>query len=175
MKSVIIYGSQYGFSKRYAEELGELTGVVTYSYDVAPGLSSCDQIVYVGGLYAGNMTGFKEFAKTLPQDVKLILVTVGLMNPENKDYTDKIQAGLRKKLPQDLQNNVQFFHLRGGIDYGPMSRTHKMMMGALCAALKTKPAAKRGVDENLVIDSYQKEIDLTDFKTLAPIVEAMKE
>ena len=39
MEHIIIYGSQYGSSRRYAEKLSEQTGIPAVSYKDAPDLS----------------------------------------------------------------------------------------------------------------------------------------
>ena len=36
MEQIILYGSRYGSTRRYAEKLSELTGVPAFSYKQAP-------------------------------------------------------------------------------------------------------------------------------------------
>ena len=45
MKTLILYGSQYGTTKRYADELSRLTGLPAVSYEKAVDLAGCEQIV----------------------------------------------------------------------------------------------------------------------------------
>ena len=52
MEHIIVYGSQYGSTRRYAEKLSEQTGIPAVSYKDASTLSDKDIIVYLGGLYA---------------------------------------------------------------------------------------------------------------------------
>lgn len=54
MEHIIIYGSQYGSSRRYAEKLSEQTGIPAVSYKDAPDLSGRSVVVYLGSLYAGR-------------------------------------------------------------------------------------------------------------------------
>ena len=54
MKAIILYGSRYGSTRRYAKELSGQTGSPAVSYQQAPELSGMDTIIYLGGLYAGG-------------------------------------------------------------------------------------------------------------------------
>ena len=62
MKHIIVYGSQYGSTRRYAEKLSEQTGIPAVGYKDVPNLSDMKIIIYLGGLYAGGGLGL---AKTL--------------------------------------------------------------------------------------------------------------
>ena len=65
MKSIIIYGSQYGTSKLYAEKLSEMTGIEAVSCDDVKRPAEYEQIIYLGSLYAGGVKGLKKTAATL--------------------------------------------------------------------------------------------------------------
>lgn len=54
MRSIILYGSQYGTTKRCAEKRSQLTKFPARSYEAPGDLSDCGLIVYLGGLYAGS-------------------------------------------------------------------------------------------------------------------------
>ena len=49
MKKIILYGSKYGSTRRYAEKLSEQTGVPAINYQKAPNLSDMKIIAYLGG------------------------------------------------------------------------------------------------------------------------------
>ncbi|NMA51514.1 MAG: hypothetical protein GX949_00690, partial [Peptococcaceae bacterium] len=55
MDKIIIYGSQYGTTERYAGELSKRTGIKALSYEAVKDLSMYDTIIYLGGLYAGGV------------------------------------------------------------------------------------------------------------------------
>ena len=55
--SIIIYGSQYGTSKRYAERLSAITGIRCVSRKEAKGINDYERVIYMGGLYAGSVLG----------------------------------------------------------------------------------------------------------------------
>ena len=165
MAKLIIYGSQYGVTKKYAETLGEMTDTKVINYRQAKDqltADSYDTIVYMGSLYAGVATGLKETAKLFPSDCKIIIVTVGLMSPELLDKN--IKKSVQSQVPKEIFDKADRFHLQGAIDYSILSKKHKMMMGVLCKALKLKP--KKTADDKALIDSYNKSLYLVDFNKL---------
>ena len=67
MNAIILYGSQYGSARRYAEHLAQQTGIAALRYQDAPPLADLPLIVYLGGLYAGGVLGCgKRCAAFLP-------------------------------------------------------------------------------------------------------------
>ena len=107
MKTLILYGSQYGTTKRYADELSRLTGLPAVSYEKAPDLAGCEPIVYLGGLYAGGVKGLKQAVKKFPAGVRLILVTVGLADVQDKQNIENIRRSVRRQLPAGLEGSVE--------------------------------------------------------------------
>ena len=60
MRTIIVYGSQYGTAKRYAEALAGKTGSEITSYEEVMDLDVYDNIVFIGALYAGGVLGLKK-------------------------------------------------------------------------------------------------------------------
>ena len=87
MEQIILYGSRYGSTRRYAEKLSELTGVPAFSYKQAPHFFDMKTIVYLGGLYAGGVLGLTKTLRglSLRDEQKLILATVGLSDPQEME------------------------------------------------------------------------------------------
>ena len=104
MKDIILYGSQYGSTRQYAEKLSEQTGIPAVSYKDAPALSDRKTIVYLGGLYAGGVLGLAKTLRSvsLQDEQKLLLVTVGLADPDEPENQDNIRASLQRQLPAGL-------------------------------------------------------------------------
>ena len=78
MKTLIVYGSQYGTAKRYAEKFSQMTDIPVTSYEDIKELTGYESVIHFGGLYAGGVTGLKRIVKLLPQNAKFMIVTVGL-------------------------------------------------------------------------------------------------
>ena len=55
MKTVIIYGSCYGTSERYARELARQTGAELHAAKDLRDLTGCGLAVHIGGLYAPGL------------------------------------------------------------------------------------------------------------------------
>ena len=58
--SIIIYGSRYGSTKRYAERLAEITGLQAVFFKDVKCVADYDRIVYLGALCAGGVMGLKK-------------------------------------------------------------------------------------------------------------------
>ena len=117
MKTLIIYGSQYGTTKRYAERFAEMTGFPVISYEDMNALTDYERVIYFGGLYAGGVKGLKNAVKRFSLNTKLIIVTVGLADVCDKENVSNIRNSISKQVPEDLLKSAFVFHLRGGIDY----------------------------------------------------------
>ena len=176
MEQIIIYGSQYGSARRYAEKLSEQTGVAAIGYKSAPALSDKKTIIYLGGLYAGGVLGLGKTLKSLsPRDgLKLILVTVGLADPDEPENRDRIRASLQRQLSAGLLDRAKIFHLRGGIDYKRLSFGHRTIMKMLYQSLRRTPPEKQTAEDRVFMETYGKHMDFTDFSALGPIIEEMQ-
>ena len=172
MEHIIVYGSQYGSTRRYAEKLSEQTGIPAFSYKDTPALSGKKIIVYLGGLYAGGILGLMKTLRgfSLQDGQKLILVTVGLADPNEPENQNNIRASLQRQLPARLLDRAKVFHLRGGIDYQKLSFGHRTMMKLLYQSLRRTPLEKQTTENRALIETYEKQIDFTDFGALEPII-----
>lgn len=176
MEQIILYGSRYGSTRRYAEKLSELTGVPAFSYKQAPHFFDMKTIVYLGGLYAG---GVLELTKTLRGlslrgEQKLILATVGLSDPQEMETQKNIRASLQRQLPAELLNRAKIFHLRGGIDYQKLSFGHRSAMALLYHSLRRTPVEKQTAENQALMETYGKQVDFTDFSALEPMIEEIR-
>ena len=176
MQTIILYGSQYGTTKRYAEKLAELTGLPAVSYEKAPDLAGCEQIVYLGGLYAGGVVGLKAVLPQLEQAPaqKLVVVTVGVADPAEPENVAHIRASLQKQLPGALYQKAQFAHLRGGIDYSRLNFKHRAMMWAMVQMLKKRPPEQQSAEDREIIRTYNQKVDFTDLASVGQVLELLQ-
>lgn len=175
MKSIIIYGSQYGTSKLYAEKLSEMTGIEAVSCDDVKRPAEYEQIIYLGSLYAGGVKGLKKTAAALKgSDVRLIIVTVGLADVTIKENTDNIKKALVGQVDESLLEKAEIFHLRGMIDYSGLSFKHSMMMKMMFSYLKKKPAEELTGEDKAMMETYNQKISFVDYDSLKPIAEAIR-
>ena len=141
MDQLIVYGTQYGTTQRYAERFSELTRLPCISSEAVKDLSCYDRVIHFGGLYAGGVKGLRKTLRALGEHTGLIIVTVGLADVTDEENLANIRNALKRQVPGHLLEKTQVFHLRGGIDYRKLSLKHKAMMTLLYHSVK-KPAGR---------------------------------
>ena len=141
MDSIIIYGSQYGTTKMYAEELSKRINVKALSFEKIDDLNKYNKIIYLGGLYAGGVLGMSKTFKKLNDmnNRRIILVTVGLADPKNTENINNIRNAIKRQLSKNILEKIKIFHLRGGIDYSKLNFVHKTLMNLLYKKAKNLP------------------------------------
>ena len=96
MRTVIVYGSQYGTAKRYAEALAGRAGSEIRSHEDSINLDAYDNIVYIGALYTGGVPGLKKTLSDIHdlQNKKIVIATVGLAGISRRSWLFLILSGL---------------------------------------------------------------------------------
>ena len=152
MKSIILYGSRYGSARRYAQELSKQTGIPDVSYQEAPLLSELETVVYIGALYAGGVLGLTKTLRrqSFGEHQRLVIVTVGLADPDILQNRENIRNALQKQIPAQLYGRAAVFHLR------------------------KKPAEEWSEEDKALMETYGKQADFVDFVSLRPIVNEMQ-
>ena len=174
MKHIIIYGSQYGSTKRYAERLAETTGVEAVAYTEAGDLSGYDRIVFLGALYAGGVTGLKKTVGKMDSRQELIVATIGLADPSAPDNIAHIRRSIKSQIPAHFYDENRIFHLRGAIDYNHLGLKHRVMMSLLHAKVAKMPKEELNSEALAMLDTYGQKVDFVDFDMLNPLVDAIK-
>lgn len=175
MKSLIIYGSQYGTTKCYAKKFAEITKIPIISYEDIKDLTNYDLIIHFGGLYAGGVKGLKNTVKVLKKDAKIIIVTVGLADVYDQENIDNIRKSISKQVPQNILNNATIFHLRGGIDYKKLNLKHRTMMALLYNKVKHLPENKKTSEIKAMIETYNQKVDFIDYDALNQIIKVINQ
>jgi menaquinone-dependent protoporphyrinogen IX oxidase len=172
VKQIILYGSQYGTAKQYAEELARKTDIEVQEFKAVGDINAYETIIYIGSLYAGGVLGLKKTFKKLskPQNKKIIIATVGLADPTDKENEDAIKNSLKKQL-KEIYENASIFHLRGAIDYSQLNLKHKTMMKLLYHKAKNLPEEDKTAEVKAMIETYNKKVSFIDFNALSPIIE----
>ena len=175
MSNVIIYGSCYGTTRSYAEELAKRTEYKLMSCEDVGDINSYETIVYMGGLYAGGVQGMKKTLKKLSDisDKRIIILTVGLADPTDKENVDHIRDNMKSQLSKEIYDKALIFHLRGGIDYSELSFLHKTMMGMMYKKVKAIPEEEQSAEVKAMIETYNKQVDFVDFETLEPVIKCL--
>ena len=165
---IIIYGSQYGTARKYAEELAKRTNIEIKNYKDVTDIDQYNTVVYIGSLYAGGVLGMKKTLAKISQcqKKKIIIATAGLADPADTENTDKIKNSMKRQLSKELYENAYIFHLRGGIDYSCLNFKHKTMMGLLYKKAVGLPEEKKTAEIKAMIETYNQKVNFVDFESL---------
>ncbi len=173
MKAVVIYNSQTGFTKRYAEWLSERSGADCFELSEAKkkNLNGYDAIIYGGWACAGGISKLSWFKGNINKwkDKKLIVFCVGASPLENPE----IESALRKNFNEEEWRRVSVFYCPGGFNYEKMSTTSKLMMKMFIKALKSKKNKTK--EEEAMIEMISSSYDISDIKYIEPILDCLNE
>lgn len=177
-KTVVIYGSKYGSTRRYAHWIAEELSCPLFNIkEFHPqDLSNYGTIICGGGLYAGSVNGVKLIAKNWDRlsGKKVILFTCGLADPDDPSNVSNIRTALEKSLSAEILSHIHLFHLQGSLDYSRLNLTHKIMMAMLRRMLLKKDPHTLNREEEQILNTYGGSIDLTDRKSLQPLLSFLR-
>ena len=106
MIKAIVYKTNTGHTLRYANMLGKKLDILVCDLKKAKKeLNKNDEIIYLGWICAGRITGFNKAKKRY--NVKCC-IPVGAY-PKDEKYVEQLKKGNNVNIP--------LFYLRGGIDY----------------------------------------------------------
>ena len=172
MKAAIIYNSQTGFTKRYAQWIAEATGADCFALSIAKkkDLTSYGAIIFGGWACAGSISKIGWFKSNIDKwaDKKLIVFCVGgspIDNPE-------IETALERNFNESEQKKVNTFYCPGGFDYEKMSASSRLMMKIFVKTLKAKK--DKTEEEQIMIKMISASYDISDKKYIEPILQCLK-
>ena len=172
MKTIVIYNSQTGFTKRYAEWIAEATGADCLELSIAKkkDLTAYEAIIYGGWAHAGSISKIGWFKGNIDKwaDKKLIVFCVGggpIDNPE-------IETALKQNFNESEQKRVNTFYCPGGFNYEKMSIPSKLMMKMFVKTLKAKK--DKTEEEQAMIKMITSSYDISDKKYIEPILQYLK-
>lgn len=162
----IVYTSNTGFTKEYAEILSHIINVSCYSLDEAEkNIQGGANIIYLGWLMAGNIKGFKKANKKY-KICALCGVGMGKSGTQIED--------IRKV--NHLLPSMPLFTLQGGFELSRLHGIYKFMMSFMKKATLGKLEKKENLSEDdkdmlLLIKNGESRVSE---KNLAPVIEWYK-
>ncbi|MCL1880423.1 MAG: flavodoxin domain-containing protein [Actinomycetia bacterium] len=156
MKAIIVYESEYGSTKKYAEWIAAELGcdsVDSKSADVKE-LANYQAII-LGSCIHGGTVPVVELLKSYPvllEDRKIALFAVG-MPPYGSDYLAELQQSISEQVGAD----IPLFYMRGALDLAKMSQQHQEIFKMLEQKFSEKPLAERSGLEQSIIEACQKD------------------
>ncbi|MBR5386138.1 MAG: flavodoxin [Clostridiales bacterium] len=175
MKTLIIYTSQTGFTKKYAEWLAQKTGGDMLELKEAQKkddafFTGYEAIVYGGWVMAASVVKVKWFLNKAAswKGKKLAVFCVGGSPNDNPD----IEGMLKNMMTDEQREYIKAFYCQGGFNYERMNAPSRLAMKMFVSALKKKkdPTEEEKIMTQMVATSY----DISDEKYLEPIVDYLK-
>lgn len=163
MKTLVIYKSKTGFTKKYAEWISEelSADILDASKVNINMLSAYDCVIYGGGLYVVGINGVKLITQNVDKlkGKKIVVFTTG-MSPSREEGVSEV---ISKNFTLEQQKIIQFFYLRGGFDYSKLNPFDKILMTLLKASIKWKKIRKKKLnsDEIGILAVFDKPTDYT--------------
>jgi len=176
-KTLIIYSSKYGHTKKYAQWLAEeLNADICESENLnIDKLKSYFTIIFGSSIYAGRNKGAVTLVKCFEQikDKKIVLFTVGMYDTNSEENIIAINKELNKVITPEIRKRIEIFHVRGGIDCQNLSFPHKMMMKFAHSSLSKKSERELTDGDKNFLSLYGKKIDFSDKKMLVPMIHSL--
>lgn len=174
IKSVVVYSSITGFTRKYAEWIAEDLSCDIYSVkDITlEKLLEYDIIIYGGSLHASGITGIKIIKTNLSKltNKKLVIFATGA-SPYKEKLLDEIRE---KNFTPEEGKQVKIFYLRGGFNYSKLNLTNKVLMFLFKWSILMKPREKRTPDEISMLASYDHPVDFTKQENTKEILDFIK-
>lgn len=172
MKTIVIYNSQTGFTKRYAEWIAEAAGAECLALAEAKkkDLAGYDAIIFGSWACAGSIKDLGWFTENMDHwtGKKLIVFCVGA-----SPITPDVEKSLVCNFNEPKLERAEVFYCPGGLNYEKMSAPTKLMMKMFVKMIKAKKD-KSAIEEEMarvMSSSY----DIADKKYTGPILECLRE
>ena len=174
MKSIVIYKSKYGSTKKYAEWIAkELSCEAVDAKDINKGdLHKYDTIIYGGGLYAETINGVHLITKNFDaiKDKKLVVFTTGITPLEIRDYYDKMV--LSKNFQPYMLKKIKVYNYLGKMIINELSLVHRTALKTLKKMMSSKENPTEM--EKLLINLCDVDADLSDKAQIKELIEYVK-
>lgn len=172
MKAVVIYKSQTGFTKRYAQWIAEALGADCLELPMAKkkDFGSYDAVIFGGCACVGRIRGIRWFKGMIDKwdGKKLIAFCVGASPIDSPE----IELALKQNFTEMELKKVNVFYCPGGLDYEKMPKLSYFMMKMFVKSLQAKKD-KTETEQNM-IRFLSKSYDITDKKYVEPILECIR-
>lgn len=177
MNSIVIYKSEYGAAKKYAEHIAKVLGCKALTLKEAKNvqLAAYGAVVFGGGIYVGKINGADFIVKNFDKlkEKKLAVFTVSLNSVEEQPV---LESWAGASFPAETRDKIKFFHFRGGMDFSKLSFIHRSMMSMMGKMLGKKAPGERTDSDNAVISIVNgKAEDFFNADAVTPLIEYINE
>jgi menaquinone-dependent protoporphyrinogen IX oxidase len=157
MKTIVIYTSSTGFTKKYAEWIAQaLEADLFTARELRPEtLSAYDTVIYGGSLHAVGIRGIKVLKKNFSRlDGKRVIVFAVGATPARKDVPAEV---IKANFSPEESAKIKFFYLRGGFDYAKLGLVDKLLMNLL--KFKINRNKDKTLDEKGMLAAFSRPVD----------------
>lgn len=172
MKTIVIYQSKTGFTKKYADWIAqELACEAIPLEECRPGrVQEYDRVIYGGAIMAGQVKSWNKIKKNVELRGKhLVLFGVGATA---RDAKEVIEGMRQANLTEEEQKDIPFFYMEGGIDYGHMGFMAKNMLRMMYKSLKKK--TDRTPEEEGMMNALAASNDRSKREYIIPLIDAVR-
>jgi menaquinone-dependent protoporphyrinogen IX oxidase len=169
MRTVVVYRSISGFTKKYAEWIAEECKADLFdSREInLDKLSEYALIIFGGSLHAVGINGIKLLKENLSRltDKKIVVFAVGA-SPPKEGIMPEI---MKNNFTIEQQNRLRLFYLRGGFNFSKLDFSNKVLMVLFRVSLALK--RNKTPDERGMLAAYSKPMDFSKRQNIREIVE----
>lgn len=155
--TAIVYVTNTGSAKQYAEMLGEKTGYPVFDFANASEIPAGAEIIFIGWVMAGTIQGLKEARDLF--NIKAVC-PVGMMKSEKQDAELKAKNAITEPM----------FSLLGNFHINNLSGMYKMMMNMMLKMMKSKLKDNDVPDGQKAVEVLEKGVDCVSEEHLSEIL-----
>jgi len=170
-KTIILYQSKYGATKKYAEWLSEELScdvMITKESDIKT-VQQYDIAILGGGIYAGGIAGLSFIKKhyEVLKNKKVIVFAVGA-----SPYDERAMDEVRKRHFKGNLFDLPCFYCRGAWNEEAMTWKDRALCGIMKKAVAKKDPTAYEPWETALMQAMGTNFDWTDKDFIKPIVDA---
>ena len=170
MKTIVVYKSKTGFTKRYAEWIADELKCDISEYKNISGTSVVryDLIIFGSRLHAGRIDGLDKIKELIAHNGNsdLIVFATGAMPSAAEDTLEEIW---RSNFTEDELNRTPHFYMQGGLDYEKMGMFDRFLMKAFATALRKK--RNKTQEEISTEQAIKSSFDASSREYIAPLIQ----
>lgn len=174
MKTIIIYKSKTGFTKKYAEIVADKVNATVADVKTISekSLSDYDVIVYGSGVHAGMIGGLSK-AKELFWNSKAKQFVVFATGATPNAANDTIEEIWKNNFSADELTNIPHFYMQSGLCYEKMPFFDKTLMKTLSKIMKKKK--NKNENEKGFAKAIQSSYDISSEEYAQPLINYLVE
>lgn len=170
MNRIIIYNSQTGFTKQYAQWLAEEIECELMPWEKVKNmdLAGYDTVIFASWFHAGRIQKLKWFQEKKLGEARKIVLATGATDQNSAI----VEEALKNNFPEGMSED-QVFYLRSGLCYERMSLSSRMLMKAFSSMMKKKK--DKTAEEKEMADALGESFDASSREYLKPVISYIRE